>query len=165
MATMATGIPRTRDAFGLAGFLALAFGVMVLGGTAAGRGIVDWYPQLAKPAYTPPGWVFGPLWAMLYPLQAIAGWRVWREHRSPGATLLFLLQLGLNAAWPWVFFSWQRLDLAFLDCTLLLLAVVATILAFWRVHRGAALLLVPYLAWVAFATVLTRAIWRLNPAG
>lgn len=165
MATMSTPVPRSRDALGLAGFLVLVFGVMVLGGGAAGRGVVEWYPQLAKPGFTPPGWVFGPVWTLLYPMLAIAGWRVWRERRSPVASLLFLLQLALNAAWPWLFFVLQRVDLAFFDCALLLAAALATVGAFWRVHRGAALLLVPYVAWLAFATVLTWSLWRLNPIG
>lgn len=164
MATMSTPVPRSRDALGLAGFLVLVFGVMVLGGTAAGRGVVEWYPQLAKPGFTPPGWVFGPVWTLLYPTVAIAGWRVWREHRSPAASLLFLAQLALNAAWPWLFFVLQRVDLAFFDCALLLAVALATAAAFWRVHRGAALLLVPYVAWLAFATLLTWSLWQLNPA-
>jgi tryptophan-rich sensory protein len=162
VATISRRVPRSRDALGLAGFLALAFGVMVLGGTAAGRGMAGWYPQLHKPRFTPPGWVFGPVWTVLYPTLAIAGWRVWREHRSPVATLLFLVQLALNAAWPWLFFVVQRLDLAFFDSALLLAAALATTVAFCRVHRGAALLLVPYVGWLAFAAILTHAVWQLN---
>jgi tryptophan-rich sensory protein len=96
-------------------------------------------------------------------MMTIAGWRVWREHRSALATLLFLIQLALNAAWPWLFFAWRRLDLATLDSTLLLVAALASFAAFWRVHRGAALLLVPYAGWVGFATLLTYEVWRLNP--
>jgi tryptophan-rich sensory protein len=161
---MAGGVPvsRSRDALGLATFLALAFGVLVAGGVAASRGIVDWYPALEKPGFTPPGWVFGPVWTLLYPLVALAGWRVWRERRSDAATLLFLLQLALNAAWPWLFFAWRRLDLAFLDCALLLALALATMAASWRVHRGAALLFAPYVAWLGFATVLTQRVWQLN---
>ena len=162
MASAAVHVPRRRDALGLALFLGLAFGVMVLGGQAAGRGMVDWYPRLDRPSFTPPGWVFGPVWALLYPVMAIAGWRVWREPGSRGAVLLFLLQLAINAAWPWLFFVRRRIDLALLACALLLVVLVAATVSFWRVHRGAALLMLPYLAWIAYATLLTHAVWRLN---
>jgi tryptophan-rich sensory protein len=156
-------VPRWRDALGLVAYLALAFGVLVLGGRAAAPALVDWYVPLHKPPWTPPGWVFGPVWTLLYPTMAIAGWRAWREQRGRVGGLLYLVQLALNAAWPWLFFSERRLDLALAVAVLLCVAVAATIVAFWRVHRGAALLLVPYLAWVVFAAALTHAIWRLNP--
>ena len=85
-----------------------------------------------------------------------------RGRRGP---LLYLVQLALNAAWPWLFFSQRRLDLAPADAVLLVVAAAATIVAFWRVHRGAALLLVPYLGWLGFAAALAHAVWRLNPQG
>lgn len=157
-------LPRTRDALGLLAFLALAFGVLVLGGLAVGPAIVEWYPALRKPSWTPPGWVFGPVWTLLYPVVAVAGWRVWREGRRP-AMLLYLVQLALNAAWPWLFFAERRPGLALVDAILLFAAILATAFAFWRVHRGAALLLLPYLGWVGFAVALNHAIWRLNPGG
>ena len=156
-------VSRTRDVLGLTAFVALCFGVSVLGGMAAAPALPEWYPALRKPSWTPPGWVFGPVWTLLYPTMAIAGWRAWREQRGRVGGLLYLVQLALNAAWPWLFFSERRLDLALAVAVLLCVAVAATIVAFWRVHRGAALLLVPYLAWVVFAAALTHAIWRLNP--
>lgn len=156
-------VPRSRDALGLVAYLVLSFGVLVLGGRAAAPALADWYAPLHKPHWTPPGWVFGPVWTLLYPAMAIAGWRAWREQRGRAGGLLYLVQLALNAAWPWLFFSARRLDLALAVAVLLCVAVAATIVAFWRVHRGAALLLVPYLGWVGFAAVLTHAIWRLNP--
>jgi tryptophan-rich sensory protein len=94
---------------------------------------------------------------------AVAGWTVWREGRSRVAVLLFLLQLALNAVWPWIFFGLRRLDWAFFDVVALAAAILATIVAFYRVRRRAALLLVPYLAWVIYAASLTFAVWRLNP--
>jgi tryptophan-rich sensory protein len=155
-------VSRSRDVFGLAAFVALCFGVSVLGGRAVGPALADWYPALRKPAWTPPGWVFGPVWTLVYPMVAVAGWLAWREGRSPAASLAFLLQLGLNAAWPWLFFGLRRPDIALAGIVLLWLAILATLVAFARVRRGAALLLVPYLAWVAFAAALNFAIVRLN---
>jgi tryptophan-rich sensory protein len=93
---------------------------------------------------------------------AVAGWLAWREGRARFGPLVYLLQLALNAAWPWLFFARRRLDLAFACIVALSVAILATIAAFWRLSRGAALLLVPYLAWVGFAAALNHAIWRLN---
>lgn len=152
-------VSRTRDVLGLAAFVALCFGVSVLGGMATGP---EWYPALRKPEWTPPGWVFGPVWTLLYPLVAVAGWLAWREGKARFGPLVFLLQLALNAAWPWLFFAERRPDLALAAIAALVVAILATIAAFWRLSRLAAVLLVPYLAWVAFAAVLNHAIWRLN---
>ncbi len=157
-------VPRTRDALGLFAFLVLAFGVLVLGGMAAVPATFGWYASLRKPPWTPPGWVFGPVWALLYPTMALAGWLAWRQGRSRWGPLLYLVQLALNAAWPWLFFAERRPELALVDAVALVVFVLATLLAFWPVHRTAALLLLPYLGWVAFAAVLTGAIVQLNPA-
>ena len=158
-------VSRRRDVLGLAAFVFMCFGVSVLGGRATGPALAIWYPALAKPSWTPPSWVFGPIWMLLYPLVAVAGWLAWREGRSRVGTLLFLLQLALNAAWPWIFFGERRIDLALACVVLMWLAILATIRAFWPVSKGAALLLVPYLAWVGFAAVLTAAVWVLNAGG
>jgi benzodiazapine receptor len=155
-------VSRTRDVVGLAAFVALCFGVSVLGGRATLPAIVEWYPALRKPSWTPPRWVFGPVWTLLYPMVAVAGWLAWREGRARFGSLLYLLQLALNAAWPWLFFAQRRPDLALACVAGLCVAVVATMASFWRVSRGAAILLVPYLVWVGFAAALTYAIWRLN---
>jgi benzodiazapine receptor len=155
-------VSRTRDVAGLTAFVILCFGVSTLGGRAAAGAVPDWYAALRKPVWTPPGWVFGPVWTLLYPVMAVAGWLAWREGRSRIAPLLFLLQLALNAAWPWLFFAEHRLDLAFYDIVALVLAILATVGAFWRISRLAGLMLLPYLAWVGFAAALNRAIWRLN---
>ena len=155
-------VPAFRDLVGLVVFVSLCFGVSIFGGLVAAPAIREWYAALAKPPWTPPGWVFGPVWTVLYPLMAVAGWTVWREGRSRIAVLLFLLQLALNAAWPWLFFGRHRPDWAFFDIVALTIVLAATIVAFYRVRRRAALLLVPYLAWVVFAGALNFAVWRLN---
>jgi len=122
-----------------------------------------WYDALAKPAWTPPGWLFGPVWTVLYVLMAVAAWLVWLEQpRLSAAIALWSAQLALNGVWSLLFFGLERPGLAAIDIVALLLAIAATALAFARVSRVAALLLVPYLAWVGFATALNLAIWRLN---
>ena len=155
-------VSRRRDILGLAAFVVMCFGVSLLGGRATLPALAHWYPELAKPAWTPPNWVFGPVWTLLYPMLAVAGWLAWREGRSRGGTLVYLLQLTLNAAWPFVFFGQQRIGWALLCIAALWLAILGTLVAFWRVSRGAAILLVPYLAWVGFAAALNAAIWWMN---
>jgi tryptophan-rich sensory protein len=155
-------VSRRRDVLGLVAFVAMCFGISLLGGRAALPALALWYPGLAKPSWTPPSWVFGPVWTLLYPTVAVAGWLAWREGRSRTATLFFMLQLALNAAWPWLFFGERRIDLALLCVLALVFAIVLTIREFWRVSRGASILMLPYLAWVAFAAVLNAAVWRMN---
>lgn len=124
-----------------------------------------WYAGLRKPSFNPPNWVFGPVWTVLYILIAVSAWLVWcRFGWTDGrrALLWWLAQLGLNAAWTPVFFGAHLLGLALVIIIGLLVAIVGTILAFRRHHAFAAALLLPYLAWVAFATLLNASIWRLN---
>jgi tryptophan-rich sensory protein len=155
-------VPALHDVFGLLAFVVLCFGAAALGGTMVEPSIPGWYAALRKPRFTPPNWVFGPVWTLLYALMAVAGWGAWRRERSRAAALLFLLQLALNVAWTWLFFGLRRPDLGLVGITLLWLAIVATMIAFWRVSRKACLLLAPYLAWVSFASALNFAIWRMN---
>lgn len=127
----------------------------------------DWYASLAKPAWTPPTWVFGPAWTILYAMMAVAAWRLWRRlgarpRESRRALVLFAVQLALNLSWTPVFFGMQRPDLALVVIFVLWVAIAATIVAAWKACKTAAALLVPYLAWVTFATALNAAIWRLN---
>ena len=149
----------------LAGFLALSFAASAIGGVATETGPGSWYAGVEKPPFNPPGWVFGPVWTTLYALMGVAAWLVWRRRGWPGARgplLLFVAQLALNALWPALFFALRRPDLAFFEILLLWAAIAATIAAFWRVRPLAGTLLLPYLAWVTFAAVLTFSIWRLN---
>jgi len=122
--------------------------------------------ELARPAWAPPGWLFGPVWTALYLMMGIAAWLVWRGHgfsRARFALLLFGVQLTVNALWTWLFFVWRQGGWAFVEILLLWVLIVATMIAFWRLQRLAALVLLPYLAWVSFATALTWSIWKLNP--
>jgi tryptophan-rich sensory protein len=149
---------------GLIGWMLVVFVAATMGALAT-RQARDFYAGLTKPSWAPPGWVFGPVWTVLYLLMGVAAWLVWRTAGWGGAALalsLFLAQLVCNALWSWFFFAWRRGALAFADTVLLLGLIVAMLFAFAHVHRLAALLLVPYLAWVTFATALTHAVWRAN---
>lgn len=124
-----------------------------------------WYETLQKPAWTPPNAVFGPAWAVLYVLMALAAWLMLRRgHEVPvGRPLaLYGVQLLLNVAWTPLFFRLHSPGLAFAELVLLWLAILATLVAFWRVHRVAGVLFLPYLLWVTFAGALNFAIWQLN---
>ena len=124
-----------------------------------------WYAGLAKPSFNPPNAVFGPAWTTLYLMIAVATWLLWRapagapRRRALGGSAAHLV---LNAAWTPVFFGLQQTGLALAVIVLMWFAILGTVIAAWRVSRPAAWLLLPYLAWVSFATVLNAAIWRLN---
>lgn len=122
----------------------------------------DWYAQLAKPAFNPPGWVFGPVWTALYIAIAIAGSRTWQRYAGGRAMRLWWIQLGLNFLWSPVFFLAHWIGPALGVIVALLVTTVAFVAASWHRDRTAAWLFVPYAAWVAFASVLNGAIWILN---
>jgi benzodiazapine receptor len=155
-------VSRRRDVLGLAAFVLLCFGTATLANSATARSVVEWYPGLRKPSWTPPNWTFGPVWALLYGMMAVAGWLAWRDERSRTTTLVFLTQLLLNGSWSWLFFGLRRPDFAFACVVLLWLAILATIAAFWKISRMAVILFLPYLAWVTFAAALNLAVVRLN---
>ncbi len=149
----------------LLGFLVVCF-LAGAGGRVFRPGA--WYEGLAKPRWRPPNRLFAPVWTALYVMIAVAGWLVWREAGFGGAGLAlaaFALQLVLNAAWTPLFFGLQRTDLGLIDIVLVWAAIVATIALFAPISAAAAALMVPYLAWVTFATALNFEVWRLNRAG
>lgn len=160
-----------RALLGLAGWAALCLAAAAGGGIASASA-GPFYLGLDRPGWAPPAWLFGPVWTVLYALMAIAAWLVWRARGfggARGALLLFVAQLVPNFLWTWTFFVARRASWATVDIAVLLALIVATIVAFARVRparagRTAAALLVPYLAWVSFATALTLALWRRNPA-
>lgn len=154
--------PPKHPWFALVGLVAICFGVAGIGGLATAPNIPTWYAGLVKPAWTPPGWIFGPVWSFLYLSMAVAAWLVWRRGNALVPLTLFAIQLSFNAAWSWLFFGLHSPGAAFVDVVLLLVAIVATMLAFWLRSTIAGLLFVPYLVWVSFAVVLNFAIWRLN---
>ena len=150
-------------AFGV--FLTVCFGTAAVGAWLTSQSVGSWYRTLAKPSWTPPDWLFGPVWSSLYLLMASAGWLVWRKRAWPAirfTMLLFAGQLALNALWSGLFFALRAPAIAFAEILVLWLAIGATTRAFWRVSQAAGWLLLPYLAWSSFAAVLNLAIWRLN---
>ncbi len=155
-----------RQLFGLVGWLAVTLVAAALGARAS-ISAAAFYGQLAQPTWAPPASVFGPVWTFLYVLMAISAWLVWRHggwRANRTALGLYVAQLVANVLWSWLFFGWKLGAAAFADILLLLVLIVATMLAFARRRALAAWLLLPYLAWVSFATALNHAVWQLNPA-
>jgi translocator protein len=162
---MATIITKSRQIIGLFGWLILTLAAGAVGAVASAEAGL-FYQQLARPEWAPPAWLFAPVWTLLYILIGIAAWLVWRArgfHASRAALSLFIFQLIANALWTWIFFTWRQGELAFIEILLLWTLILFTVAAFWRVRRSAGLLLLPYLAWVTFASLLTFTVWRLNP--
>jgi tryptophan-rich sensory protein len=154
-----------RQLLGLTAFVAACFAVAGVGGCFTSGPVETWYPGLSKPWWTPPDWLFGPVWTVLYLSMAIAAWLVWRQEGSLRAARplsLFAAQLALNLAWSALFFGLRSPAAALADIALLWCAILATAISFRRVNLAAGLLLVPYLGWVSFASALNLAIWRLN---
>jgi tryptophan-rich sensory protein len=154
-----------KDILALLVSTAICFAAAGLGSQLTVVALEPWYAGLKKPAFNPPDWVFGPVWSLLYLLMAISAWLVWRQRERAAVRLplaLFGVQLALNVAWSGCFFYLQRPGAALSEIAVLWLAILATMLTFFRVNRAAGALLVPYLLWVSFASVLNFAIWRLN---
>lgn len=159
--------PKTRfhEMLMLLVFIALCLSAGGLGAIATAPEIEDWYQTLEKPVWNPPDNVFGPVWTTLYLLMAFAAWLVYRRDGFRKAAIplsLFAIQLVLNALWSWIFFGFHQPGWAFGEILVLWLAILATTVAFFRSSTSAGCLLLPYLAWVSFASVLNFAIWRMN---
>jgi benzodiazapine receptor len=150
---------------GLLVWLGVTFATAAVG-AAASIQAKSFYAGLVRPDWAPPAWLFGPVWTGLYLLMGIAAWLVWRERGFLAAALplgLFLTQLVANGLWSWLFFVWKRGALAFAEVLLLWLLIAGMVVAFRRVSPLAAGLLLPYLAWVTFASALTYSVWQRNP--
>jgi tryptophan-rich sensory protein len=147
---------------GLVGWLVLAFAAAWIGSLFLPG---EWYAQLSKPRWTPPNWLFGPVWSILYAFMAIAAWLVWKKGGFASASLplaFFVVQLILNAIWSWLFFGLQNPGLAFCEIIILWFTILVTLITFWKEASVAGALLIPYLAWVSLAVVLNFSIWRMN---
>ena len=154
-----------RSFVGLLAFLTACFAAAGLGSLVTTPRINGWYAELDKPFFNPPSWIFGPVWSVLFLAMAVAGWLVWRRRGFSGAWValtLFGVQLVLNVLWSTLFFGLKSPGAALVEIVVLWTAILATLLSFRRTSRPAAALLVPYLAWVTFATLLNLEIWRLN---
>jgi benzodiazapine receptor len=145
----------------LLGFIVLSFSATL----PAVFSSPSFYGQIARPSWSPPPWIFGPVWTALYTMMGIAAWLVWRQggfaaQKRP--LTLFLVQLTLNALWTPIFFGARQIGLAAVEIVILWIAILMTMVAFFRVNRVAGSLFVPYLAWVSFAAVLNITLWWLN---
>jgi len=153
------------DWLALLGFIALCVGAAAIGGLLTLPGLGTWYRGLHKPGWTPPFWLFGPVWSALYLVMAVAAWLVWRRRHTVRVVvplLLFVEQLILNVAWPGVFFTLRNPALAAIEVAVLWFSIFITVVAFRSISGAAAALMELYLVWVSFAATLTIAIWRLN---
>jgi tryptophan-rich sensory protein len=151
---------RRRSALKLPAFLMVSFAAGGVGNLLGDLGDTSWYD---KPSFMPPGWIFGPVWAVLYTLMGVAAWRISQAPRRQvraWALLLFFVQLGLNAVWPGIFAGLRAPGWALAELILLAGVLVVTVVLFFKVDRLAGLLLLPYLGWVGFAIVLNAAVWR-----
>ena len=145
--------------------LLLAAAVAVGGGMITAGAVPEWYAGLDKPFWTPPNWLFGPVWTALYAAMALASWRIYllggfRCNRRELS--LYLVQLALNGIWTPLFFGLRSPGLAFLEIMLLWGFLVAVVVGFWRKSRLAGWLMLPYILWVSFAAALNFAVWRMN---
>ncbi|MBB4967204.1 tryptophan-rich sensory protein [Saccharothrix violaceirubra] len=148
---------RSRPVLGLVAFAA-AVGVTALIGALAATSAGERYESLTLPDFAPPAWLFGPVWTVLYVLIALSGWLVWQRHGLVWEHVVYGVQLVLNAAWTPLFFGAGKLGFAFVDIVALLVVIALLLALFVRRHLVAGLLLVPYLLWVGFATMLNATI-------
>ncbi|MGS0684821.1 TspO/MBR family protein [Nakamurella sp. GG22] len=149
----------------LVGLLAASFAVAFVGGLSSTSGVDGWYSAAEKPPWTPPNWVFGPVWTFLYTAMAVAAWLVWRRwgwQRARPALLLYAAQLVLNAMWTPLFFGAEQLWLGLAVIVALDVVLALTVVAFFRLHRLAGALMVPYLLWALYATSLNAGVAALN---
>ncbi|TWI69413.1 TspO/MBR related protein [Pseudoduganella lurida] len=149
----------------LAGWLLVTFAAAAFGAWAS-QSAPEFYAQMNKPSWAPPAGVFGPAWSVLYLMMALAAWLVWRVRgfrTAPRTLSLYLVQLVANALWSWLFFGWHLGAAAFAEVLILWALILATTIAFWKARPLAGMLLLPYLAWVTFASALTFACWQRNP--
>ncbi len=138
----------------------------IVGSLFSFSSIKTWYPTLTKPSFSPPNWLFGPVWTILYALMGISLYLVWQKglktQKVRDAIYLFGIQLVLNAIWSPVFFGVKNILLALVIIILMWIYILKTIIAFGKINIKASLLLYPYLAWVSFATILNFSLWWLN---
>lgn len=149
------------DWMSLLPFIAVVF-VVALSGALFMPG--DWYRSLNKPTWTPPDWLFGPAWTILYLLIAVAGWLVWKSAGFGPALAVWTLNLAFNAAWSWLMFGRRQITAALVDALGMLVTIVAFMILAWPSSETATWLFAPYLAWVMFAATLNTSIMLRNPA-
>ncbi len=148
-------------------FVVTCIAVGYLSGMATQSSVTSWFPTLVKPVFNPPGWVFAPVWSLLYIMMGIAAGLVWnridQEREAVRKALwFFVIQLALNALWSMLFFGLKNPLLALIEIILLWLMIYETYIKFIKIDKIAGYLFIPYLLWVSFATILNASIWWLN---
>ena len=136
-----------------------------LGGIVTSGEIANWYAGLHKPSFNPPNYLFGPVWSLLYLLMGISLYLIWKEPASSAKTksiIIFFIQFALNFCWSFIFFKFHQTGIAFAEIILMWIFILLTIISFSKLSKTAAWLLVPYIAWVSFASLLNCSIWQLN---
>ncbi len=156
----------SKQIIGFIVILLITYAAAGFGSIGMGDNIMNWYPSLNAPFFKPPNWIFGPVWSILYTLMGIAAFRVWRKGwQDQGvkvALFLYGIQLILNAFWSIIFFKFHTLGIALFEIILLELTIILTYINFKKIDKAAAYMLIPYILWVAFATILNGAFWWLN---
>ena len=153
---------RSKDLVGLAFWVVLTFSVAAL---ASQFEPDEWYTNIAKPTWTPPGWLFGPVWGILYLSMSVSTWLVWLQRHKTAVSrslIFYFAQLAINGIWSWLFFGRQWIGLALIDLIVLVILVAITVVMFLRVRKTAGLMLLPYLLWISFSAALNFQIWRMN---
>ncbi len=136
-----------------------------IAGLATSPNIKSWYAYLQKPVFSPPNWIFGPMWSLLYILMGVGLYMIWESEKGElrtRALKFFFIQLAFNFAWSFIFFEFRLIGVAFFEILLVWISVAAMIYTFYPVNKKAALLQIPYILWVTFATLLNGAVWALN---
>lgn len=156
---------KNKNVFSLLIAMGICEGVGIAGGICTAQSVSTWYQTLQKPSFNPPSWIFAPVWTSLYAMMGIAGYLVYQKKDrfgAPAALFIFSVQLALNLLWSVLFFCKKTPAGALIEIAFLWAAILLTTLLFWKISRKAAILLIPYLLWVSFASVLNFEIWRLN---
>ncbi len=156
----------SKEIIGFIIILLLTYSAAAIGSIGTANNVLDWYPSLNAPFFKPPNWIFGPVWSVLYTLMAIAAFLVWKKRRQhygvKVALFLYVSQLILNAMWSIIFFNFHLLGWALVEIIFLEITIILTYINFRRIDKRAGWLLIPYILWVAFATLLNGAFWWLN---
>ena len=141
-------------------------GVGIIAGIATSKSIGEWYLYLNKPSFNPPNWIFGPVWTLLYLMMGISVYLIWKEGINfdgvNTAIVVFAVHLIINGLWSFVFFLWKSTGWGLVVILTLWLLIVICIILFYKINSTSAILLIPYLLWVSFASVLNWSLWKLN---
>lgn len=145
--------------------LALPLGLGAIAGLFTADAVPEWYETLNKPSFSPPNWLFGPVWTTLYLLLGISLFLIWKQSKSKKrdqAVLVFFIQLALNFGWSFIFFYFNRIGLALIEIVLLWTSILVMLILFYKIKPLAAYINIPYLLWVTFATILNAGYFILN---